>query len=148
MQRNFGLQGWLKVPLLYNLLQDAIGGNALRRRFIRHHVRAKPGDKVIDIGCGPAQILPWLPEVDYLGLDINGAAALCGQARRRGAAGVHDTGQVAGGLHVEAEVDHVHQHLHVPLSLHVAAHYAEGEKRFSASENHSWNEGVEWALAR
>jgi len=54
-------------------LQDAIGGNALRRRFIRHHVRAKPGDKVIDIGCGPAQILPWLPEVDYLGLDINPA---------------------------------------------------------------------------
>ena len=73
MQRNFGLQGWLKFPLLYNLLQDAIGGNALRRRFIRHHVRAKPGDKVIDIGCGPAQILPWLPEVDYLGLDINPA---------------------------------------------------------------------------
>jgi len=73
MQRNFGPQGWLKSPLLYNLLQDAIGGNALRRRFIRHHVRAKPGDKVIDIGCGPAQILPWLPEVDYLGLDINPA---------------------------------------------------------------------------
>ena len=73
MQRNFGLQGWLKVPLLYNLLQDAIGGNALRRRFIRHHVRAKPGDKVIDIGCGPAQILPWLPDVDYLGVDVNPA---------------------------------------------------------------------------
>jgi len=73
MQRNFRLQGWLKVPLLYNLLQDAIGGNALRRRFIRYHVRAKAGDKVIDIGCGPAQILPWLPEVDYLGFDINPA---------------------------------------------------------------------------
>jgi SAM-dependent methyltransferase len=73
MQRNFGPQGWLKVPFLYNLLQDAIGGNALRRRFIRHHVRAKAGDKVIDIGCGPAQILPWLPEVDYLGLDVNPA---------------------------------------------------------------------------
>ena len=73
MRRNFGLQGWLKVPLLYNLLQDAIGGNALRQRFIRNHVRAKAGDKVIDIGCGPAQIVPWLPEVDYLGLDINPA---------------------------------------------------------------------------
>ena len=73
MRRNLGLQGWLKVPLLYNLWQDAIGGNALRRRFIRHHVRAKAGDKVIDIGCGPAQILPWLPEVDYFGLDVNPA---------------------------------------------------------------------------
>src|SRR6266404_5856879 len=73
MRRNFGLHGWLKVPLLYNLLQDAIGGNALRRRFIRHHVRAKAGDKVIDIGCGPAQILPWLPAVEYLGFDVSEA---------------------------------------------------------------------------
>ena len=73
MKRNFAPQGWLKVPRFYNLLQDAIGGNALRQRFIRDHVQAKAGDKVIDIGCGPAQILPWLPDVDYLGLDINRA---------------------------------------------------------------------------
>jgi SAM-dependent methyltransferase len=73
MQRNFGLLYWLKFPFLYNLFQDAIGGNALRRKFIQSHVRAKPGDKVIDIGCGPAQILPWLPEVDYLGFDVNRA---------------------------------------------------------------------------
>jgi SAM-dependent methyltransferase len=71
MERNSGLQRWLKVPFLYNLFQDAMGGNALRRRFIQSHVRAKAGDKVIDIGCGPAQILPWLPDVEYLGLDVN-----------------------------------------------------------------------------
>ena len=71
MERNSGLQRWLKVPFLYNLLQDAIGGNALRRRFIQSRVRAKAGDKVIDIGCGPAQILPWLPDVEYMGFDVN-----------------------------------------------------------------------------
>jgi SAM-dependent methyltransferase len=71
MQRDSGLQRWLKIPFLYNLLQDAIGGNALRRRFIQTHVRANAGNKVIDIGCGPAQILPWLPDVEYLGLDVN-----------------------------------------------------------------------------
>jgi len=71
MERDSGLQRWLKVPSLYNLFQDAIGGNALRRKFIQSHVRAKPGDKVIDIGCGPAQILPRLPEVEYLGFDVN-----------------------------------------------------------------------------
>jgi SAM-dependent methyltransferase len=71
MQGNSGVKGWLEVPFLYNLFQDAIGGNALRRRFINSNVRAKPGDKIIDIGCGPAQILTWLPDVDYLGLDIN-----------------------------------------------------------------------------
>jgi hypothetical protein len=66
MERNSGLQAWLKIPSLYNLLQDAIGGNALRRKVIQNHVRAQAGDKVIDIGCGPAQILPWLPKVEYL----------------------------------------------------------------------------------
>jgi ubiquinone/menaquinone biosynthesis C-methylase UbiE len=43
----------------------------LRRKFIQNHVRPRPGDKIIDIGCGPAQILPWLPEVEYLGFDVN-----------------------------------------------------------------------------
>jgi SAM-dependent methyltransferase len=73
MQSNSGLERWLEVPFLYNLFQDVIGGNALRRKFIQSHVQAKADDKVIDIGCGPAQILPWLPDVDYLGLDINRA---------------------------------------------------------------------------
>ena len=71
MERNSGLRRWLKVPFLYNLFQDAIGGNALRRKFIQSHVRAKAGDKVIDIGCGPGQILPWLPKVEYVGLNVN-----------------------------------------------------------------------------
>ena len=62
---------WLKVPFLYNLFQGVVGGNALRRRVIQNHVRAKAGDKVIDIGCGPAQALQCLPDVEYLGLDIN-----------------------------------------------------------------------------
>ena len=61
----------MRVPRLYDLFQDLIGGNKLRRWFIQSHVRAKPGDKIIDIGCGPGQIFPWLPSVNYLGLDIN-----------------------------------------------------------------------------
>ena len=81
MQRGSGLQRWLRFPFLYNLFQDIIGGNALRRRFIRDHVRANEGDRVIDIGCGPAQILPWLPKVDYLGFDIN--PAYIASARRK-----------------------------------------------------------------
>jgi SAM-dependent methyltransferase len=71
MQSNAGLLRWLKVPFLYNLFQGVVGGNALRRRIIQNHARARPGDKVIDIGCGPAQALESLPDVEYLGLDIN-----------------------------------------------------------------------------
>jgi SAM-dependent methyltransferase len=71
MQRESGLQSWLKLPFLYNLLQDATGGNALRRRVLEKHVRASARDKVIDIGCGPARMLAWLPNVEYIGLDTN-----------------------------------------------------------------------------
>ena len=71
MQSNSGLLRWLKVPCLYNLLQDAVGGNALRRKVIQKYVRARAGNKLIDIGCGPAQVLTWLPDVQYLGLDIS-----------------------------------------------------------------------------
>jgi SAM-dependent methyltransferase len=71
MQSNAGLLRWLKVPFLYNLFQGVVGGNALRRRIIQNHARVRPGDKVIDIGCGPAQVLQSLPEVEYLGLDIS-----------------------------------------------------------------------------
>ncbi len=71
MQSDSGLLGWLKVPSVYNLFSAAVGGNALRRSLIQNHVRARPGDKVIDIGCGPAQVLQSLPDVDYLGIDIN-----------------------------------------------------------------------------
>ena len=38
---------------------------------MQNHVRAKAGDKVIDIGCGPAQALQDLPDVQYVGFDIN-----------------------------------------------------------------------------
>ena len=71
MQSNSGLLRWLKVPCLYNLLQDAVGANALRRKVIQKYVRARAGNKLIDIGCGPAQVLTWLPDVQYLGLDIS-----------------------------------------------------------------------------
>src|SRR4029077_21123504 len=71
MQSDSGLLGWLKVPSVYNVFSAAIGGNVLRRSLIQNHVRAGPGDKVIDIGCGSAQVLHYLPAVDYIGFDMN-----------------------------------------------------------------------------
>ena len=94
VERNSRLHRWLQVPSLYNVFQDAIGGNAMRRTFIQSHVRAKAHDKVIDIGCGPAQILPWLPEVEYLGLDIN-PAYIASAWRRHGNKGTFVIGDTS-----------------------------------------------------
>src|SRR5438552_17306449 len=71
MQSDSGLLGWLKNPSVYNVFSAAAGGNVLRRSLIQNHVRAKPGDKVIDIGCGSAEVLRYLPDVDYVGIDTN-----------------------------------------------------------------------------
>ena len=71
MQSESGLLRWLNVPLVYNAFSAVVGANALRRRLIQNHVRARPGDKVIDIGCASGLALQWLPEVQYLGLDIS-----------------------------------------------------------------------------
>jgi SAM-dependent methyltransferase len=71
MQSNAGLLRWLKVPFLYNLFQGVVGGNALRRSIIQNHARARPGDKVIDVGCGSAVALQSLPNVRYVGFDTN-----------------------------------------------------------------------------
>ena len=71
MQSDSGLLRGLKVPSLYNVFSAVVGGNELRRRIIQSHIRAKPGDKVIDIGCGTARVLQSLPAVKYFGLDIN-----------------------------------------------------------------------------
>ena len=60
-----------KSPVGLQHFSAAVGGNVLRRSLIQNHVRAKPGDKVIDIGCGSAQVLQYLPEVDYIGIDTN-----------------------------------------------------------------------------
>jgi ubiquinone/menaquinone biosynthesis C-methylase UbiE len=71
MQSDSGLLRWLNVPFVYNAFSAAVGANTLRRKLIQNHVRAKSGDKVIDVGCGSALALQWLPEVHYIGLDIN-----------------------------------------------------------------------------
>lgn len=34
-------------------------------------IRARPADRVLDLGCGTAEILDFLPEVDYIGYDIS-----------------------------------------------------------------------------
>jgi len=50
-----------------NLL-DAGGG---RKEFVARYVRAKAGDRVLDIGCGPGEIVEHLPGVEYFGFDLS-----------------------------------------------------------------------------
>src|SRR5262245_49529530 len=71
----------LGVPALYTGFQNALGAAASRRTIVADYVRPRAGDRVLDIGCGPADILDCLPGVVYLGVDVS--AAYIENARRR-----------------------------------------------------------------
>jgi SAM-dependent methyltransferase len=63
----------LDNPLAYKLFITITGGDRLRRNFAKNYVRAKKGDRILDIGCGPGNIVGHLPSVDYVGFDANPA---------------------------------------------------------------------------
>lgn len=57
-------------PLVYEAIQHLVGARAAMKRFAEETIRAKPGDRLIDIGCGNGTLLRYLPDgVWYFGID-------------------------------------------------------------------------------
>jgi len=74
MQIDSGLRSILAWPPVYRLLNRAIGNEKFRRWFIDRIVAVKSGQTLVDLGCGPADILADLDAgVRYIGLDISEA---------------------------------------------------------------------------
>jgi len=61
----------LNYPKLYNFFTRLIAAQAARRFFVSNHIPLKKGIKILDIGCGTADILEFLPNSKYYGFDIN-----------------------------------------------------------------------------
>ena len=60
----------LSVPAAYRTFQNLVGGN-YHQRHLAEHARPASGEKVLDIGCGPGDILEFLTDVDYTGFDLS-----------------------------------------------------------------------------
>jgi SAM-dependent methyltransferase len=72
-QRTSGLYHLTQLPWFYEGFQRALGATRARREIAESYLRPKRGERFLDLGCGPAGILPMLGEVDYVGIDLNAA---------------------------------------------------------------------------
>ncbi len=60
----------LENPIIYRFYQHLIGDSNFRKRYVQKYINAKPNDKILDIGCGPANMIDFLPsEIEYIGFD-------------------------------------------------------------------------------
>jgi len=71
----------LAVPQAYQLFWNVIGAPARSRTLVGEYIRPRAGDRILEIGCGPGTIVPYLPACEYVGFDAS--AEYIEQARRR-----------------------------------------------------------------
>jgi len=67
-----GFRAIFSHPAIYNLAQRMVGAEKARRRLVNEFFPAMQGLRMLDIGCGTAEILKHLPEdMDYYGFDAS-----------------------------------------------------------------------------
>jgi SAM-dependent methyltransferase len=65
-----GVYSILRHPRLYTTFQRFIFRRDTRRILVEDYIQPQQGDRVLDIGCGPASMLSYLGDVNYTGLDL------------------------------------------------------------------------------
>lgn len=67
-----GIRSILSIPIIYSGFQRLMGAQAIWQYLVTDIMQVKPGMSILDIGCGPGDLLTYLPnDVDYHGFDIS-----------------------------------------------------------------------------
>lgn len=70
--RRIGAYRVLERPLVYRVVQSLVGADHCRQLLARRVFQLQTGMSVLDVGCGPADLLAYLPRgIAYTGYDIN-----------------------------------------------------------------------------
>jgi SAM-dependent methyltransferase len=80
----------------------ALGADKGLTTYAGEFLQAKSGMKVLDVGCGPANILDYLPDIDYTGMDLN-EKHISSARQRYGERGRFIVGDVARDLNQQNE---------------------------------------------
>lgn len=67
-----GIRKILSHPFVYDGFQALVGAEKFRQLYVAAYVQPSEGDRILDIGCGTAEILEYLPTgVEYHGYDLS-----------------------------------------------------------------------------
>ncbi len=65
------MKSLLDYPIVYLTLQSFIGAKKARRICIQQYAKPQTGERVLDVGCGPGFVIEYMPQVEYVGTDID-----------------------------------------------------------------------------
>lgn len=65
------LRSILSFPYAFRCYQGLIGAAKARVLYSEQYIKAREHDRILDIGCGTADILDHMPQVHYTGFDMN-----------------------------------------------------------------------------
>lgn len=81
LERRDGLRRLLENSFVYEGFQRSVGKQKLRQAFIDRYARPTAGERLLDFGCGPGDLVPFVPGITFVGHDIS--SAYIATAKRR-----------------------------------------------------------------
>ncbi|PBA31089.1 methyltransferase [Mycobacterium intracellulare] len=85
-----GVRAALSHPVVYEAFQRIMGAKRVREWIVRDLIRPLPGMRILDLGCGPAEILAYLPnDVAYKGYDMSAEYVAAAKAKFGGRGTFH-----------------------------------------------------------
>lgn len=80
-----GIRRILSHPTVYEGFQRLMGAKQARARIVRDYVRPFAGMRILDLGCGTAEILSELPtDIIYVGYDMSADYIACAKKKFSG----------------------------------------------------------------